>query len=194
MAENRDDKERAAARTTRRRWIALFVAVVLVVVAVLLIVFLAGGNDHSDSQGPSDTGAATEVTSPYDFSELPQGSGPAEVESASYVSILLTDEAGQVTAYGLDSGMPAAEALKQAVLHASEVDSAVVSSLTTLASTASSEAAEIGSTLTFVFADRGKLTFALYLEQGLVARGDRAWRVEGDLAALIEAAAAAGRQ
>lgn len=194
MAENKDDKERAVARTTRRRWIALFVAVVLVVVAVLLIVFLAGGDDRTASQGTSDTGAATAVTSPYDFSELPQDSGPAEVESASYVSILLADEAGQVTAYGLDSGMPAAEALKRAVLGASEVDSVVVSSLTTLASTASSEAAEILSTLTFVFADRGKLTFNLYVEQGLVARGDRAWRVAGDLAALIEAAAAAGRQ
>lgn len=185
-----------APRSAKPRRIALLVGVAVVVIAaaVLLTVFLAGDKDATDSQAASDTGAATAVTSPYDFSELPGGSGPAEVENASYVSILLADEAGGLTAYGLNSGMPAAEALKQAVLHADEVDSDVVSSLTTVASTAASATVELGSSLTFVFADRGKLTFDLYVEQGLVVRGQRAWRVDGDLATLIEAAVAAGRQ
>jgi hypothetical protein len=188
------DKERGGARTTRRRWIALAAVVAVTVVAVVLVVLLARDDDRTGSQAAADTGAATQVTSPYDFAELPEDSGPAEVESASYVSILLADEAGALTAYGLDAGMPAALALKQAVMNAEEADSDLLASLPTFTSTASGATAQVGSTLTFVFADRGKLTFDLYVGQGLVGRGGRAWRVEGDLAVLIEAAAAAGQQ
>jgi hypothetical protein len=90
--------------------------------------------------------------------------------------------------------MPAAEALKHAVMRASAVDSDAMSPLSPATSSAPDDAVLIGSTLTFVFPDRGKLTFDLYVEQGLVARGDKAWAVDGDLAALIAAAVAAGER
>lgn len=193
MPQPNADKEPAAVHSVGRRWLAVTAAAAVIVVAVVLIVVLVD-DEGAVSPATADSGAVTEVTSPYDFSELPEDSGPPQVENASYVSILLADEAGQVTAYGLNSNMSAAEALKQAVLGAGKADFDLVTSIMATASTVSGEDATIGSTLTFVFPEREKLTFDLYVEQGLIARGRRAWRVDGDLAALIEAAVAAGQQ
>jgi hypothetical protein len=134
------------------------------------------------------------VTSPYDFFELPAGAEPQDVEDASYVSILLVGEGAQLTSYGLSSDMPEAQALRDAVHEAEEADKEVLSSLTTAPQAASGGQAGLDSTLTFVFPDRTTLTFDLFVEQGLIARDDRVWQVEGNLVLLVEAAATAGPQ
>ncbi len=195
MSQQINDDGDDPRRPVNRRWVTLAAAVAVVIVAaVLLTVFFTGGNDGTDRQTTDGAGDVTGVTSPYAFSELPDADGPARVADASYVSILMADEKGQLTGYGLNSHMPEAEALKVAVVGAQEVGSEALPTSTT-ALGGSPEATDLlHSTLTFVFPDRGTLTFDLYVEQGCIARGGRVWRVNGDLSLLIGAAVAAGGQ
>jgi hypothetical protein len=170
----------------------IFAVVALVVVAAIAVP-LALVNRKGDS-GPlaTDQGlaAATEVTSPYDFSEVAGDGDPRDVERATYVSILLTDEAGKLTSYGINSSLPAAQGLVTAVGAADEVDAATLP--TTGAGSGDGGGATVASALTFVFPDRSTLTYTLHLDQGLIARGTRAWKPAGDLQALVQAIVTAG--
>jgi hypothetical protein len=196
MPEKRDTPRVPTVGRVRRKWLLFAVAGVVVLVVLVLLAVLLTGREDADSGLASDQGDAGEtlVTSPYDFFELPVGSEPQDVEDASYVSILLVSESGQLTSYGLSSEMPEAQALKAAVHEAEEADEEVLSSLTTTPRAVSDGENGLGSTLTFMFPDRTTLTFDLYVDQGLIARDDRVWRVEGDLSLLVEAAATAGPQ
>jgi hypothetical protein len=191
VSEQTPGKQSSSERGVRRKWIVAVVAASVVITAVVIIlVFLLDRHRDSERSAAAEAAAAgTAVTSPYDFSELPTGSGPGEVADSTYVSILLAD-GGEVTSYGLSSSIPAAQALIKAVEEAKQANAGPS---TTASDMTAATAPMLGSTLTFLFPDRSTLTFDLYVEQGLVARGGRAWRVNGDLAALIESAVAAGR-
>ena len=196
MPQKRDTPQGPRLGRVQRKWLLFGVAGVVVIVVVVLLTVLLTGREDADSGLASDQGDAGEtlVTSPYDFFELPAGSEPRDVENASYVSILLASESGQLTSYGLGSEMPEAQALRDAVHEAEETDEEVLSSLATEPRATSDGEAVLRSTLTFVFPDRTTLTFDLFVDQGLIARDGRIWQVEGDLALLVEAAATAGPQ
>jgi hypothetical protein len=191
-----EDPRRSGLGGRRPKWLVFALAGAIVLVAVILVgVSLHGGaDDANDLASDATDSGATEVTSPYDFTELPAGTGPSDVADASYVSVLLVNKSGQLTSYGLSAEVAAAQALKEAVRQAEQVDGDILSSLTTVTQAASAGTDGLRPTLTFVFPDRTTLTFAAYVEQGLIVRDERAWRVEGDLAMLIEAAATAGGQ
>jgi hypothetical protein len=196
VSQNRDAYQESGPGKIRRKWLLFTVAgVVVLVIVVLLAVFLTGREDTDGNLASNQVDSGqTLVTSPYDFFELPAGAEPRDVEKASYVSILLLSESGQLTSYGLDSEMPEAQALKDAVREAEETDEEVLSSLTTAPQAASDEEVGLRSTLTFVFPDRATLTFDLFVDQGLIARDDRVWQVGVSFSLLIEAAATAGPQ
>jgi hypothetical protein len=181
-------------RRKRRLWIALgLLAVVAVVVVVLLVVLLNRDGDKGQSGSTEGGGDATQVTSPYDLHELPAGTGPGDVKNASLVSISLPAAGGRSDYYGLSATTPAAKALIRAISGAREVDPAAVSTTATAVPSTASQAASLA-TLTFLFPDRSTLAFDLYLGQGIIARGGHSWQVDGDLAALIEAAVSANNQ
>ena len=196
MSQETADGQGSVRRSVQLKWVIIALIVAAVVVAVILVSLLLVDRQHDSERRAVDEAAAavTEVTSPYDFSELPAESDPGDVESASFISILLADDSGQLTSYGIDSDLPAAQALSEAIRTADEVDAAALATSTTVSDTSSGADAAAVSTVTFVFPDRGTLTFDLYLDPGLIARGDRVWRVDGDLKALVAAAVAAGQQ
>jgi hypothetical protein len=196
MPQKRDTHQARGGGRVQAKWLLFAVAGLVVLVVVVLLAVLLPGRDDADSSLASDEGDSGEtlVTSPYDFFELPAGAEPRDVEDASYVSILLVNESGQLTSYGLSSEMSEARALSDAVLEAEEADEEILSSLTTAPEPVSGEEDGLGSTLTFVFPDRTTLTFDLFVDHGLIARDDRVWLVEGDLRFLVEAAATAGPQ
>ena len=98
------------------------------------------------------------------------------------MSIYVPNESGTLTSYGVSSDLPATQALSEAIRKADEVGADEA------AATLGAKAAD--STITFVLPSRDTLTFALYLEQGMIARGSQVWRPDGDLKALVEAAIA----
>ncbi len=175
------------------RRVVFLLALLLVVAAVIVVaVVLTGPDDDSRPGGADGTDSGlTGVTSPYDFSELPDQKGPGEVERASYVSIMLVDAAGSLTSYGANATLPAAKALLDAVRSSDEVDDATAAALGQNAQGTANGAT--ASTLTFVFPDRSTLTYTLYLNEGLIARGSRAWEPQGDLPKLVQAIVAAGQ-
>ncbi len=177
----------------RPRHVAFLLALLLVVTAVIVVAVVLTGPDDDSQPGAGDgtDSGLTGVTSPYDFSELPDQKGPGEVKRASYVSIMLADAAGSLTSYGANATLPTAKALLDAVGSADEVDSATAAALGQGAQGAADGAT--ASTLTFVFPDRSTLTYTLYLDRGLIARGTRAWKPEGDLQKLVQAVVAVGQ-
>jgi len=170
------------------KWVlAGAVALLIAMVAIVLAVFLVDRDrDEARLAEAAAAASSTAVTSPYDFSELPAGTSLETVDDAAFVSILIPDETGSLTSYGISSDLPAAQTLSRAVRDAERLDDDDASI------TASAGAANTGeaivSTITFVFADRSTLTLALDLERGLVTRGEQAWRAAGDLEALVNAA------
>lgn len=162
----------------------------MVVAAVVILIVLAGRpGAGDDSTTGSTAGSGVVVTSPYDFSELPTDEGPAAAAKADYVSILLVEGQDQLTSYGLKNTIPAAQALIQAVVKANEVDDPATT--VTTEGSVSGQSEILNSSLTFRFEDMSTLTFDLYPNDGLIARDGRAWKVQGDLDALIEDAIAA---
>lgn len=184
-----DSKERGLFdRRVPVRWMVLTLALLLLIMIVVVVTLLLV--DRREDARREAAVAATSTTvfsSPYDFSELPAGTDLDVVENAVFVSIFKPNEDGRPTGYGISSERPAALALIEAVLHADEVDPNDTPE--TAASSAGPTADETAvPTITFVFADRGTLTFTLDLQHALIMRGERAWRPEGDLRVLVETA------
>lgn len=169
-----------------RRWMIIVVAAVVVVAAVALTALLVG-QSRDDARRVAEAAATstTGVAAPYDLTELPADTDLDVIEDASFVSILIPNDSGRLTSYGVGSSLPAMQALTKAILDADQVDAQGAGSVTSGAS-----ALAFASTLTFVLASRETLTFTLDLDQGLISRGDKAWRPKGDLKALVEAATA----
>ena len=170
-----------------RLLVAILVVVVIAVVVVLVLLARSDDQDQDTTDDTSDSGVV--VTSPYDFSELPADVAPADAAQATYVSILLVEGQDELTSYGLKHTVPAAKALLDAVVKAREIDDPDLGSST--AATDAGEPESLSSSLTFRFEDMSTLTFDLHVEQGLIARDGRAWRVDGDLGALVQDAIAA---
>ncbi len=174
-------------RPSRRSRLLMTTGILLAVAAVIVVVVLlvtGGGDETDDTSGPGTDIGITNITSPYDVHELPADSDLGDVESATLVSISLVTTEGGVAYYGLSSDTEPAQALIKAVADAKELEATEVS--TTEAGAEGTPAAV--STLTFLLPDRGTLTFDLDTGQGTITRNGQAWQVEGDLAALIDAA------
>jgi|WetSurMetagenome_2_1015567.scaffolds.fasta_scaffold10768_2 hypothetical protein len=188
------DKTKSPSAKTRgplsRRALLLCASVFVVIVAVVVVVVvLTTGDDKENGAALGDESTATLVTSPYDMIELP-GDMPLDVVAkASFISILVPDAKGSLTSYSVKSDLPPAQALISAVTSAKEVDEQLAAAVTatTIPLTAGGSSTATA-TITFVFASRETLTFALDLGQGLIARESQAWKPEGDLRALVEAA------
>jgi hypothetical protein len=162
-------------------------AALVVVVVVVVVVIVATRNDKPENSTLGDESATTLVTSPFDMIEVPDDVDVDLVSKASFVSILVPNESGSLTSYSVNSGVPAAQALIEAVAGGEEVDQKQAASVT--ASTIPVESGTSGTaTITFVFASRETITFALALDEGLIARGGKAWKPKGDLKALVQAA------
>jgi hypothetical protein len=179
----------SGARRRRRLWITVGVLAAAVVVIAVLLAVLLGRNGQDGRSGSDDnSGYGTQVTSPYDLHEAPAETGPGDVERATLVSISLLSKDGKSDYYGLSADTTSAKALIGAVSGAEEIDAAAVASTTSTQGSSSVGQETAASTLTFLFPDRSTLAFDLYVAQGLISRGGHFWRVDGDLAALIEAA------
>jgi hypothetical protein len=182
-----DTAKPSSSGTPRKRYLLAAAALVVVVVIVVVVVVVVTRGGDSDTATPDDLSAVTLVTSPYDMIELPSDIDLDVVSKASFISILVPDDSGKLTSYGVSSDLPAAKALMQAVADGKAVDDETAASVT--ASTVPASGGSNGTaTITFVFASRETLTFALALADGLVARGSKAWKPEGDLKALVQAA------
>lgn len=171
-------------RSASRRSLLLMVAGLIVVIAVVVVVVVLvnRSNDESRRAALADQTKATAVTSPYDMTELPGDTDLSVVSKASFISITVPNDTGTLTSYGVSSDLVTAQALSQAIAGAEEVDAQLATSMT------STTGAGGTSTITFVLASRETLTFTLAVDQGLVARNGRAWRPEGNLTALVQAA------
>jgi hypothetical protein len=178
-----------AAPPSRRTMLLAAVALVIVVVVVVVVVVVTAGGDKPGKTAVTDGSAATLVTSPYDMIELPAGVSIDLVAKASFISILVPDDKGTLTSYGVKSDLPAAQALIKAITSAKQVDEQLAAAVTaTTVPLTAGAGSNATATITFVFASRETLTFALDLEAGLIARESQAWRPEGDLKTLVGAA------
>ncbi len=174
-------------RPSRRSRLIMTTGILLAVAAVIVVVVLlvtGGGDETDDTSGPGTDIGITNITSPYDVHELPADTDLGDVEDATLVSISLVTTGGGAAYYGLSSDTEPAQALIKAVADAKALEAAEVS--TTQAGAEGAPPAV--STLTFLLPDRGTLTFDLDTGQGIITRDGQAWRVEGNLAALIDAA------
>ena len=177
-------------RPLSRRTLLLGASVfVVIIVVVVVVVVVTTGDDKQGSAALDGDSTATLVTSPYDMIELPGDMSLDVVAKTSFISILVPDGKGSLTSYSVKSDLPAAQAIISAVTDADEVDeqTAAAVTATTIPLTADGSATATA-TITFVFASRETLTFALDLDERLIAREGQAWRPEGDLKALVEAA------
>jgi hypothetical protein len=129
--------------------------------------------------------STTGASSPYDLTELPAETDLDAIVDASFLSLLVPNDEGELTSYGINAKLPGAQALAKAIMDAEEVNMTITTTTTGSAGTVS------GSSIVFVFPSRATLTFSVDLGQGLVARGGKAWRPKGDLKALIKAATSA---
>jgi len=173
------------ARSVAMKWVFVTAAALIVVMAVVVAAILLAGRGDDEADRASKDGAtagASEVASPYDLVELPAETQLHLIEDAAFVSVFLPNDAGTLTSYGISSDLPATKALSEAILESDEIGN------DDAAEALGAKAA--GSTITFVLPSRETLTFALYLDQGMIARGAQVWRPEGDLKALVEAAVA----
>jgi len=183
MSAIRQQRRVTSTRVVPAKWKVLGAVILIVVIAVAVTVLLLE-RGREDRQGPASqtTESGTLVTSPYDLSELPPDTDLDRVEEAALVSVFVPDENGTLTSYGMRAELSVARALMMAVRDAEEVDTDAA------AAQLGGEVAE--SRLTFVLPSRETLTFALYLDQGLIARDGGVWRPKGDLQALVRAATA----
>ncbi len=170
------DKLQGAKLVRLTRKSILVVAVAVIIAAVILFV-IAHEHSRRDSQREAANAAtpSTDVTSPYDLAEVTGKLNLDILENAAFVSILIPNAEGKLTSYMTDASSAAAEALIQAVRDASKIKSPP-------------SPAESSSTLTFVLPSRQIVTFTLDLPAGLLYRQGQAWRPEGDLEALVNAA------
>jgi hypothetical protein len=162
----------------------MLVVVLIVAIAVLAVILDAQRDEARRALATAAT-STTGVSSPYDFVELPDDTELDRLGEASLVSILLTDEEGRLTSYGLSTALPAARALTAAVGDAEKIDAATAEEIVQSGDEAVSG---FKATIIFVLPDREILTFLVDLNRGIVARGGSVWRVSGDLRALVETA------
>jgi hypothetical protein len=166
--------------------------IALITAAVVVAVVLDRDRDAERRDALFAATSTTGATSPYDLTELPPVIDLSVVAGASFVSILVPNEAGTLTSYGVSADVPAARELIEAILDAEEIDPESVTAPAGSASeTSAAPAGEASSpTITFVLPTRETLTFVLDLDRGIIRRGERAWRPADDLRALIAAATA----
>ncbi len=162
---------------------------VIVIVAVVVVTAVAVNHSRDEARRVAAISATSSagVASPYDLTELPSDTKLSVVEDSSFVSILIPNTDGRPISYGISADLSTGQALIDSVCDADEVDSeSAVTTSNEPGGPADSKAME--STLTFVLPSRETLVFALDLDQGLIARAGHAWRPNGDLRALVEAA------
>ena len=167
-----------------RKSILIVVIAVIIAAAVLFVLARQGpgnGRTDADDEGVASAGG---VTSPYDLTEVGGELDFDVLEDSTFVSILTTNSEGKPTSYMADAAGGPAQALIQAVRKADKID--------TPPSTAAAQ--DMVATLTFVLPSRLTVTFALDLDEGLIWREGIAWRPEGDLASLIQAATTAPQE
>ena len=180
-------------RLPRQTQLMLLAVILLIIVAIIVVVALVWGpgDGADDSNGNGTAAGETVVTSPYDLHELPAEAGPGDVEKASLVSISLAAADGSADYFGLSADTEPAKALMKAVADAEELEKPDTTDTTDAVGAAETTAPgdqTPGSMLTFLFPDRTTLAFDLDVDEGTIARGGRVWQVDGDLAALIDAA------
>ena len=192
-----------------RKWIVIIAVLVLDLIIAITAVAIVLDRERDEARRAAAVAATstTGVSSPYDFTELPDEVDLDVIEDASFLSILVPNETGELTSYGVSMDLPAAKALADAVRDADEVDAETAATVAGTASTGDDRtgtgtagtdptgagvagAGVAGAALTFVLPGRETLTFLMDLEQGLIAREGRAWQVDGDLRALVQAATA----
>jgi hypothetical protein len=185
MPAGTSEKQGLFSRSVSLKWVLVMAAALVVIMAaiVVAVVLVDRSQDRADREAAQAATATTSgVASPYDLVELPVEAGLDSIEDAAFVSIYLPNEDGTLTSYGISADLPATQALSEAIRKADDVgDDEAAAAL-------GAKAAD--STITFVLPSRDTLTFALYLEQGMIARGSQVWRPDGDLKALVEAAVA----
>lgn len=184
MSADTSEKQGFLSRTISMKWAitaGLGLIVLLAVIVVIVLVVDRGKEEAVEAPGGGGTDP-TAATSPYDLVELPVDVGIDRIEDAAFVSLFLSDETGAITSYGISLDLPATQALTQAIRDADEVSD--YDAATALGAKAAD------STITFVLPTRETLTFALYLQEGMIARGAAVWQPDGDLKALVEAAIA----
>lgn len=181
------DRQGFFSRTVPVKWVAIAAAALVLVMAavVVAVVLVERSDDAGEGAAATAATATTAVASPYDLVELPAEAGLEKVEDSAFISLYLPNADGTLTSYGISSHLDTAQALTAAVLGSDEVDADAA------AAALGSRAAD--STMTFVLATRETITFALYLDQGMIARGAQVWRPQGDLKALVQAATAGPR-
>ena len=192
-----------------RKWIIIIAVLVLDLIIAITVVAFVLDRERDEARRAAAVAATstTGVSSPYDFTELPDEVDLDVIEDASFLSVLVPNETGELTSYGVSMDLPTAKALADAVRDADEVDAETAATIAGTASTGDDRtgtgtagtdptgagvagAGVAGAALTFVLPDRETLTFLMDLEQGLIAREGRAWQVDGDLRALVQAATA----
>lgn len=185
-----------------RKWIVIIAVLVIDLIVAITVVAIVLDRERDEARRAAAIAATstTGVTSPYDFTELPDETDLDVIEEASFVSILVPDESGDLTSYGVSMELPAAQALSDAVRNAEEADTEIAATTTGpiptgTGATAPGHATEstADATVTFVLPNRETLTFVMDLDQGFIARAGRVWRIDGDLEALVEAATAGPR-
>jgi hypothetical protein len=179
----------------KRIIVAAVLAVGLVIVMVVVAIALDRQRDGNGNTAAIAT-TTTGVSSPYDFVELPEDVELETLEEASFVSILVEDDSGTLTSYGVSAGLPATQALMKSFSQAEELDTEFADIAAAGSATedgASNTAISSETTITFVLPSRETLTFMVDLDTGLAVRAGRAWQVEGDLGALVEAAISSQR-
>ncbi len=174
--------------SSRPLLLGIGVLIVVIVAVVVVVAVVATRDSDPDDARLADEGASAAVTSPFDMTELPADTSLDLVSEASFVSILVPNENGSLTSYGVSADLPAARALAVAVADAEQVDEDIAASVTATTVPLASGSTGGTATITFVLASRETLSFALALDEGLIAREGKAWRPEGDLRALVEAA------
>ena len=158
------------------------------VAIVVILVLVDRDRDEARRLAAAVATSSTVVTSPYDFSELADDTDLDALKNATFVSILIANDQGTLTSYGISSDLPTALALSEAIRNANELSSDEAAAFTAAFADSAAAGDRAVSTITFVFADRRTLTFFLDLDEAVVARGARVWRADGDLRALVEAA------
>lgn len=185
MPADASDKQGLFSRSVSLKWFLIMAAALVVIMAaiVVAVVLIDRSQDRADREAAQAATATTSgVASPYDLTELPAEADLDSIEDAAFVSLYLPNDDGTLTSYGVSSELPATQELGEAIRKADEVGADEA------AATLGAKAAD--STITFVLPSRDTLTFALYLEQGMIARGSQVWRPDGDLRALVQAAVA----
>lgn len=174
---------------SRIRALVITAVAVVVIAAVVVTALLVDRNRNDARRAAAAAAAATSTTgftSPYDLTELPVGADLDVIGGASFASLSIMSADGKLTSYGVDSTIPAMQALTKAILDAEEVSGGVAAT----AAGGDGSVATARSTITFVLPSRETLTFALDLDRGLISRQARVWRPDGELKALVEAATA----